>query len=193
MSLIHYEMSQNGIRSIFEKNHVIPVVTFNNATEVDLTVDKLTQLEINCMEITLRTSFALEAIAYAKKNYGSTFKIGVGTITTRNQIQQVTDLDVDFMVSPGICKELAPYFEQSLIPFIPGVATPSEIIQGLQFGWDTFKFFPANLYGGIPALKTFGQVFPNVRFCPTGGIKENDYLDYLALENVVAVGGSWMN
>ncbi|MFM7301203.1 MAG: bifunctional 4-hydroxy-2-oxoglutarate aldolase/2-dehydro-3-deoxy-phosphogluconate aldolase [Crocinitomicaceae bacterium] len=193
MSLIHYEMSQNGIRSIFEKNHVIPVVTFNNATEVHRTVDKLTQLEINCMEITLRTSFALEAIAYAKKNYGSTFKIGVGTITTRNQIQQVTDLDVDFMVSPGICKELAPYFEQSLIPFIPGVATPSEIIQGLQFGWDTFKFFPANLYGGIPALKTFGQVFPNVRFCPTGGIKENDYLDYLALENVVAVGGSWMN
>ncbi|MBM3430565.1 MAG: keto-deoxy-phosphogluconate aldolase, partial [Bacteroidetes bacterium] len=69
----------------------------------------------------------------------------------------------------------------------------TEIIQGLQFGWDTFKFFPANLYGGIPALKTFGQVFPNVRFCPTGGIKENDYLDYLALENVVAVGGSWMN
>jgi len=186
-------MNQNGIRDILAKNNVIPVVTFNNATEVDLTVDKLAQLEINCMEITLRTSFALEAIAYAKKNYGSTFQIGVGTITTRNQIQQVSDVGVDFMVSPGICKELAPYLEQSLIPFIPGVATPSDIIQGLQFGWDTFKFFPANLYGGIPALKTFGQVFPNVRFCPTGGIKENDYLDYLALENVIAVGGSWMN
>jgi len=186
-------MSQNGIRDILKTNQVIPVVTFHNTAEVDKSIDKLAHLGINCMEITLRTSFALEAIAYAKKNYCSTFQIGAGTVTTRNQIQQVRDLGVDFMVSPGICKELAPYFEQSLIPFIPGVATPSEIIQGLQFGWDTFKFFPANLYGGIPALKTFGQVFPNVRFCPTGGIKENDHLDYLALENVVAVGGSWMN
>ena len=185
-------MNQNGIRAIFEKNQVIPVVTFNSEEEIDQTVTKLTALGIHCMEITLRTVYAMDALVYSKKTYGDTFQIGVGTITTRKQIEQVRDLGIDFMVSPGICKELAPYLEQSLIPFIPGVATPSEIIQGIQFGWDTFKFFPANLYGGIPALKTFGQVFPDLKFCPTGGIKENDYREYLALENVLAVGGSWM-
>jgi 2-dehydro-3-deoxyphosphogluconate aldolase/(4S)-4-hydroxy-2-oxoglutarate aldolase len=186
-------MNQNGIRGIFEKNQVIPVVTYHNQDEVDRSVQHLMHLGISCIEITLRTTYAFEAIRYAKEKYGKEFEIGVGTVTTRSQIERVTELGVDFMVSPGICKELAPYFEQSLTPFVPGVATPSEIILGFQLGWDTFKFFPANLYGGIPALKTFGQVFPNVRFCPTGGIKENDYLDYLALENVVAVGGSWMN
>jgi len=185
-------MNQNGIRAIFEKNQVIPVVTFNSEKEVDAAANRLKELDIHCMEITLRTAYAMTAIAYAVETYGEILQIGVGTITTRKQIEQVRDLGIDFIVSPGICKELAPYLEQSLIPFIPGVATPSEIIQGLQFGWDTFKFFPANLYGGIPALKTFGQVFPGVKFCPTGGIKENDYKEYLALDNVLAVGGSWM-
>ncbi|MEY3199997.1 MAG: hypothetical protein RJA13_1955, partial [Bacteroidota bacterium] len=80
----------------------------------------------------------------------------------------------------------------SKIPFIPGVATPSDIILGLQMGWNFFKFFPANLFGGLPALKTYQLVFPNVIFCPTGGINESTYTDYLALENVQSVGGSWM-
>jgi len=88
--------------------------------------------------------------------------------------------------------ELSSSFENSGIPFIPGVATPSEIILGLQLGWDTFKFFPAHLFGGLEALKTYGQVFPEVQFCPTGGIKAETYKHYLSLPNVMSVGGSWL-
>ena len=185
-------MPQNGIRNILQKNPLIPVVTFNNTNEVDSCVSKLKAEGIACMEITLRTDFAFDAIAYAKKTYGKDFLVGVGTIVSRSQVEKATALEVDFMVSPGISRSLAPYFEQSQIPFIPGVATPSEIIQGMQYGYDTFKFFPANLYGGIPALKTFGQVFPEIKFCPTGGINADTYKDFLALDNVIAVGGSWM-
>ena len=96
------------------------------------------------------------------------------------------------MVSPGISMELSTSFENSGIPFIPGVSTPSEIISGLQLGWDTFKFFPAHLFGGLDALKTYGQVFPQVKFCPTGGIKAETYNEYLKLPNVISVGGSWL-
>jgi len=87
---------------------------------------------------------------------------------------------------------LASHFEDSGIPFILGVATPSDIINGIQFGWDTFKFFPAQLFGGLNALKTYGQVFPQIKFCPTGGITEDSYQSYLALENVISIGGSWL-
>ena len=96
------------------------------------------------------------------------------------------------MVSPGLSSGLASHFEDSGIPFILGVATPSDIINGIQFGWDTFKFFPAHLFGGLNALKTYGQVFPQIKFCPTGGITEDSSQSYLALENVISIGGSWL-
>ena len=96
------------------------------------------------------------------------------------------------MVSPGISTPLVPYLEDSEIAFIPGVATPSDIILGLQLGWDTFKFFPAHIFGGLQALKTYGQVFPQIKFCPTGGITEETYKSYLELENVISIGGSWL-
>jgi 2-dehydro-3-deoxyphosphogluconate aldolase/(4S)-4-hydroxy-2-oxoglutarate aldolase len=80
----------------------------------------------------------------------------------------------------------------SKIPFIPGASTPSEIMQALEYGCDTLKFFPANLFGGIKALKTYGNVFPQVKFCPTGGVNESTFEEYLDLDNVISVGGSWM-
>jgi 2-dehydro-3-deoxyphosphogluconate aldolase/(4S)-4-hydroxy-2-oxoglutarate aldolase len=92
----------------------------------------------------------------------------------------------------GISEELTKELINSKILFIPGIATPSDIILGLGMGLSFFKFFPANLFGGIPALKTYQFVFPNVSFCPTGGIDEESYLEYLELENVLSVGGSWM-
>jgi 2-dehydro-3-deoxyphosphogluconate aldolase/(4S)-4-hydroxy-2-oxoglutarate aldolase len=116
----------------------------------------------------------------------------MGTVVSVSQIDKAVELGIDFMVSPGLNASLAPAFESSGIAFIPGVVTPSEIIEGLQFGWDTFKFFPANLFGGLAALKAYGQVFPAVKFCPTGGIIEETHPDYLALDNIISVGGSWM-
>ena len=185
-------MKQNNIRAILEKHPIIPVVTFHELSEVIPQLEKLESQGVSCIEITLRTPISFDAIAEAKRAFGNRIDIGVGTLVTNEQIEKAAELAVDFMVSPGISKTLAPTFEGCGIPFIPGVATPSEIITGLELGWDTFKFFPAHLFGGLDALKTYGQVFPKVKFCPTGGIKAETYEHYLKLNNVISVGGSWL-
>ena len=185
-------MTQNNIRAVLSKHPVIPVVTFHSVEEVAPKMDQLIARGIFCIEITLRTPAAFECIAEAKRLYGDRCSIGMGTVVSESQIDKAVELGIDFMVSPGLNATLAPAFEASGIAFIPGVATPSEIIEGLQFGWDTFKFFPANLFGGLAALKAYGQVFPAVKFCPTGGITEETHTDYLALDNIISVGGSWM-
>jgi 2-dehydro-3-deoxyphosphogluconate aldolase/(4S)-4-hydroxy-2-oxoglutarate aldolase len=155
-------------------------------------IEKLKAKNIYCIEITLRTPIAFDAIRLAKEKFGSEITIGMGTIVSKDQIAKAIELKVDFLVSPGLSSGLASHFEDSGIPFILGVATPSDIINGIQFGWDTFKFFPAHLFGGLNALKTYGQVFPQIKFCPTGGITEESYQSYLALENVISIGGSWL-
>ena len=119
--------------------------------------------------------------------------VGVGTIVYADQIKQAAELEVDFMVSPGFSPDLDVHFQEAKTPFIVGVNTPSEVMQGMSLGYDTFKFFPAKLAGGTKMLKTLGTVFPNVVFCPTGGITAESCEDYLALNNVLSVGGSWMS
>ena len=185
-------MSQHHIREVLQKHKLIPVVTFHTMEDVIPMAEKLINQDIRCMEITLRTPIAWEAISILSKEIGHRVDIGVGTILSAEQIEKCQELNVKFMVSPGFNPDLARAFMQSNIAFIPGVATPSEIMQAKGLGWDTFKFFPANLFGGINALKTYGQLFPDVKFCPTGGIDEITYTDYLTLENVISVGGSWM-
>ena len=96
------------------------------------------------------------------------------------------------MVSPGLTNPMIQQFDVSEIPFLPGVSTPSEIIRGMDLGWKYFKFFPADLFGGAKALKTYGSIFKNSFFCPTGGINQDNYKDYLELDNVLSVGGSWL-
>lgn len=183
---------QNNIEDILNRNSIIPVVTICNSVEIDEVYAKLKRQNINCIEITLRTDFAWEAIAEFKMKYGNEIQVGVGTVISNDQIQKCKDLKVDFMVSPGLTTALVQNLEHSEIPFIPGVATPSEIIRGMEIGWRFFKFFPANLFGGVEALKAYGDVFKDVKFCPTGGINEKNYMDYLALKNVISVGGSWI-
>ena len=185
-------MVQNNIRSILEKHTVIPVVTFNSLEEVNPMVEKLLEKNIRCIEITLRTPIAFEAIEQTILNFGNQIDVGIGTIINKTQIQKAIDLQVKFMVSPGLNPSIFDELENSKIAFIPGVATPSEIMLGLSKGWDTFKFFPANLFGGKDAIKAYGQLFPNVLFCPTGGITKDTFQEYLDLKNVISVGGSWM-
>jgi 2-dehydro-3-deoxyphosphogluconate aldolase/(4S)-4-hydroxy-2-oxoglutarate aldolase len=185
-------MKQNNIRALLEKHPVIPVVTFNTINEIKPVINRLLSNQIHCIEITLRTPIAYDAIEKVKQEYGQMIDIGMGTVTNQDHITKAIELGVDFMVSPGISASLFDAFKNSGIAFIPGVATPSDIILGLSQSWDTFKFFPAHLFGGYEALKTYGQVFPDLKFCPTGGISEDTYQQYLALENVISVGGSWM-
>jgi 2-dehydro-3-deoxyphosphogluconate aldolase/(4S)-4-hydroxy-2-oxoglutarate aldolase len=185
-------MKQNNIREVLSHHPIIPVINFNDIDEVIPMIEKLKAKNIYCIEITLRTPIAFDAILLAKETFGKDISIGVGTTVSKEQIAKAKELNVDFLVSPGLATSLASHFEDSGIPFIVGVATPSDIINGLQFGWDTFKFFPAHLFGGLNALKTYGQVFPQIKFCPTGGITEDSCQSYLALENVISIGGSWL-
>jgi 2-dehydro-3-deoxyphosphogluconate aldolase/(4S)-4-hydroxy-2-oxoglutarate aldolase len=184
-------MIQNGIETILKQNSIIPVVTLNNANDVKEVAEKLSSHNIHCAEITLRTDFALEGIEMMKSNFPN-ISVGVGTIINTQQVREVKALGVNFMVSPGATNSLLKAMEESGIPYLPGVVTPSEIIQGLENGLSFFKFFPASIFGGKDTLKTYGQVFPQIKFCPTGGLNEQNYQDFLALNNVLSVGGSWM-
>lgn len=186
------EVMQNGIEDILKKHEIIPVVTVHAEQEIDQIFESLRSRGINCIEITLRTDFSWEAISIFKERYGDVMDVGVGTIIKVSDLQNCKDYEVDFMVSPGWTNALLQHMRDSGIPFLPGVATPSEIIKGIEMELNCFKFFPANIYGGVDALNTFNQVFKGVKFCPTGGINKENYHDYLSLDNVLSVGGSWV-
>jgi 2-dehydro-3-deoxyphosphogluconate aldolase/(4S)-4-hydroxy-2-oxoglutarate aldolase len=183
---------QFNIREVLSKHTIIPVVNITDINKVESIIETLTNQSINCIEITLRSDIAFEAIAKAISIKPKEFKVGVGTIVNAKQVSKCIALNVDFMVSPAISNEVPSAFEKSKIPFLPGVMPPSEIISGIEKGWDTFKLFPFNLAGGIKALKTSGGVFNQIKFCPTGGLSENNYEECLALNNVISVGGSWV-
>lgn len=184
-------MKQSNIEGVLKNHPLIPVVTIHSEEEIEPIINTLRSKNVYCIEVTLRTDFALEALQIIKNQYAD-ITLGVGTVISSEQVDQLTKIGVDFIVSPGLTSKLYNDFMASNIPFIPGASTPSEIIYALELGCDVLKFFPANLFGGIKALKTYGNVFPAVKFCPTGGVNETTFEEYLALDNVISVGGSWM-
>ncbi len=185
-------MSQNHIRTLLHNNPIIPVVKIESLEEVIPLLDYFKEKNINCIEITLRTECAVDAIKLAKQHCDNSFSIGAGTVINPKQITELVEAGVDFIVLPGVQKDLLSVLNELNIPFLPGVMTPSDIMEALRLGWDTLKFFPAHIAGGIDAIKTYSQVFPQVKFCPTGGIGFDNHLEFLALENVISVGGSWV-
>jgi 2-dehydro-3-deoxyphosphogluconate aldolase/(4S)-4-hydroxy-2-oxoglutarate aldolase len=129
---------------------------------------------------------------FTLKIYIPSSGITVGTLTNKNQLKRLKEIGVDFIVSPGLMDHLATELQEAKIPFIPGIVTPSEIMRGMHLGYDTFKLFPAEIFGGVKLLKTYNGLFPDIKFCPTGGINEKNYEAYLKLPNVMCVGGSWV-
>ena len=144
---------------------------------------------ISIFEITLRTPCAMDAIKAVAKEFPHA-TTGAGTVLNPTQFKMVEDAGATFAISPGLTESLAKY--ENSIPLLPGVATASEIMQGLEYGYDAFKLFPANIVGGINALKSFGAPFGDVVFCPTGGVNAQNAKEFLALKNVLCVGGSWI-
>ena len=184
--------TQNNIRSRINGNQLIPVVTFQANDDPIEFMHYLIHNGIECIEITLRTPEGIKAVELLKKKMDSKILVGAGTVTSFDQINQLKNIGTDFIVSPGLTPKLQIFMEDSGIPYLPGVATPSEIILAKEMGLDTLKFFPANLFGGIAALKTYMNLFPEIRFCPTGGITKDTISDFLSVKNVFAVGGSWL-
>jgi 2-dehydro-3-deoxyphosphogluconate aldolase/(4S)-4-hydroxy-2-oxoglutarate aldolase len=170
---------------------VIPVLTIDDA---DAGVDLAKALVAGGMpvvEITLRTRAALAAVEKIRAMVPDTL-IGVGTVIRLQDVRSAVDSGVQFAVSPGLSEELAKAASDARLPYMPAVQTGSEIMAARRLGFTTLKFFPAKSSGGTAALRAFAPVFQDVAFCPTGGVGAEDFRDYLHLENVVAVGGSWM-
>ena len=179
------------IEQVLKYQKYVPVVTFEETDDVGRFADFLLDQGVSCIEVTLRTPFAMQAIRDLKNAYKDRLVIGAGTVTRVHQIVELKKIGVDFIVCPGLIKELFEAASKASIPFLPGVATPTEIMNARAWGIKWLKFFPANVNGGAIALKAYASVFPDVRFCPTGGISKDSSSDYLDLSNVFAVGGSW--
>jgi len=179
------------IREIVSLAPVIPVVTLEDPAKAVPLARALVAGGLRVIEMTLRTDAAY-ACAQAMIRDVADAVVGFGTVTRLDQFAAAADIGARFAVSPGMLPELADAAKRTGIPYLPGVATATELMAAVAAGFGLLKFFPAGPAGGIPMLKALHGPFPDVRFCPTGGIDAGNAADYLALPNVVAVGGSWV-
>lgn len=168
----------------------IPVVVIKEIGETDKILKALKNNCINCAEITFRTACAAEAIAYAVKNYPD-MSVGAGTVINAEQCKAALAAGATFIVSPGLSVEVAKVCAEQGVPYYPGCVTPTEIMMALDLGITTVKFFPANVYGGLKALKALSAPFPQVKFIPTGGVDRSNIDEFLAFDKVAAIGGSF--
>lgn len=169
---------------------LIPVVVIKELSETDRILTALKNSEINCAEITFRTACAKEAIEYAVKNYPD-MDIGAGTVINAQQCKAALAAGAKFIVSPGLSEDVAKICKKKKVPYYPGCVTPTEIMQALDLDITTVKFFPANVYGGIKALKALSAPFPQVKFIPTGGVDRSNIDEFLAFDKIAAIGGSF--
>ena len=179
-----------NIDSVMRMAPVIPVLTMEEGLDPVALAETLVAAGLPVIEVTLRTPAALDAIRAMAKVEGAV--VGAGTVLNEAQLAQAIDAGARFIVSPGLTNPLALAARDTAIPFLPGVATASELMRGLDLGLDRFKFFPAEPAGGLPALKALAAPFGIVRFCPTGGITEQSAREWLAHPSVLCVGGSWI-
>lgn len=182
---------QRQLQAIFGSCPLVPVITIRDPqTAVDLG-RALVAGGLRILEITLRTEHGLGAITALREALPDVW-VGAGTVTSVDQYQAAIKAGAQFVITPGSTHALLQYGATASVPLLPGVATLSEILQAYELGYRDFKLFPAEVAGGTAALKSFAGPLPDVRFCPTGGIKPDTAAAYLALENVIAVGGTWL-
>ena len=177
--------------TVLQHAPVVPVLTIERLGDAVPLARALVEGGLPVLEVTLRTAAALPAIERIRAEVPDAL-VGAGTVLGASDLQAVADAGGVFAISPGASEALYEAAKSSPIPLIPGIATASELMRGLEHGWQRFKFFPAESSGGVPALKGFGGPFAQVRFCPTGGIDAAKAPTYLSLPNVACVGGSWM-
>ncbi len=168
---------------------VIPVIVIDDLAQARPLAQTLVDAGVRVLEVTLRTPVALAAIEAMRSVPGAI--VGAGTVTTPEALQQAVDAGSQFIVSPGLTGALIEAARTSAVPLLPGVVTPSEVMQARAAGFTRLKFFPAEPMGGVPVLKAYASVFRDVRFCPTGGITLQSAPQFLSLPNVACIGGSW--
>ena len=169
---------------------IIPVLTIKNVDHVEAIAAAVIKSGIKNIEVTLRTDVSLEALR--KFASYSELVVGVGSVKNKDDLSRAVDAGAVFAVSPGYMQEIGKLARDLNVFYLPGVATPTEIMCAYSDGYDVLKFFPAEQLGGISTLSALAPVFPKVRFIPTGGINGKNVNDYLAKPFIAAVGGSWM-
>ncbi|MEZ5683114.1 bifunctional 4-hydroxy-2-oxoglutarate aldolase/2-dehydro-3-deoxy-phosphogluconate aldolase [Novosphingobium sp.] len=178
------------IETIMRTAPVIPVLVIHDAAQAQPIAQALVAGGLRVLEVTLRTPAALDVIHAMKQVPGAI--VGAGTVVDERTLDQALEAGAEFIVSPGLTSALGKAAIAAGVPFLPGTATAGDIMRGLELGLAHFKFFPAATSGGIPALKALTGPFGDVRFCPTGGITQDTAPDWLAIEPVLCVGGSWL-
>jgi len=178
------------IDEIMHQAPVIPVLVWNHSLDPAEVAEVLVKSGLSVIEVTMRTPEALDVLRAMAKVPGAI--AGAGTITSPQMLQEAVDAGAKFIVSPGLTERMAKAAAYVGVPFLPGVATAGEILRGLELGLDRFKFFPAEAAGGAPVLKAMQGPYSNVRFCPTGGVTTDNARDYLGLDCVPCVGGTWI-
>lgn len=180
------------LRELLSMSRVIPVITIERVEDAVPLARALAAGGLRLLEITLRTPAGLAAAAAVAASVPEAV-MGVGTVLTPHDLDRAIMSGAQFALSPGATPSLLDAAARAPIPFLPGVATASELMAAMAHGFDVVKFFPATAAGGMPALRALGGPFPEARFCPTGGITEDNAAEWMALPNVVALGGSWLS
>ncbi len=182
---------QDKIIEVLQISPIVPVVVIENIKDAVPLAQSLIEGGIPIIEVTLRSSCALEAIELIAKNVPK-MRVGAGTILNLTQLEQAQNRGAEFLISPGLTPSLLEHAKKKNMPLIPGVSSSSEVMQALELGYNALKFFPAEYCGGVKLLNAFNGPFKGVKFCPTGGISADNMRSYLDLENVLCVGGSWL-
>lgn len=178
------------IEDIMKLAPVIPVLVIDDVGHAEPIARALVAGGLPVLEVTLRTACALDVIREMKKVPGAV--VGAGTVLNPGELDAALDAGSEFIVSPGLTGRLGEAAVKSGVPFLPGTANAGDVMLGLDLGLTRFKFFPAEASGGIAALKAIAAPFGMARFCPTGGITQKSAPDWLALDAVLCVGGSWL-
>ena len=178
------------IDEIMRTAPVIPVLVLDGEQDWAALAETFVKSGLPVLEVTLRTPGALGAIREMAKVSGAV--VGAGTVLNDRQLEAAVAAGSKFIVSPGLTEGVVSAAVRNRIPCLPGVATAGDIMRGLDLGLDRFKFFPAEAAGGVPALKALSMPFSSVCFCPTGGIRVDTAAQWLSLETVLCVGGSWL-
>lgn len=180
-----------AVKAVLARTPVVPVITIEREADALPLAEALITGGIPVLEITLRTPAGLPAIEAVKKAFPEA-SVGAGTVINEAGLVNAKNAGADFIVSPGLTADFLNLAMINGVPLLPGIATVSEIMLGLNAGLQTFKFFPAEANGGVPVLKAFAGPFADVCFCPTGGISLSNAESYLSLPSVLSVGGSWI-
>lgn len=184
-------MSINGdVYKKLEEIKLLPLYTATDLKYLDDLEEILLQNDVPFIEVTFRSDLALEAINKLSKS--SKLIVGAGTVRTLKQAKNAIENGAMFIVSPAVIPEIIEYCIEKKVPIFPGTATPTDIQRVVSYGLNVVKYFPADIYGGLKAIKALSGPFYDVKFLPTGGINEDNFMEYVNNDNILAVGGSFI-